>query len=229
MAYFEETFTIGDIVRKEIEVIQGNLLEVHIAVPGGTSGKTYGGQFQHTTYVSPTVPTPVTGIDLAGLFTIAVQDDKYIKLSTTTSTLLPGRYLYGVRFTQGLNTNTSSLREFLVLPGAVSGGGSIIQPGVTTAVLIAQHNDNPLAHNGLIGGGGGLLPYTAGFTQADLSTAGILVKLHGLSSRPSTVSIFDSTGELVNPSETLTSTTAFSADLYDYQPLVGTWLAMASV
>jgi hypothetical protein len=150
--HFEETFTIGDLVRKETEVVQGDTLEILVKAPGGTTGKTFVSQFQHKSYVNTSMPVPVPGVDLAGLFTVTVVDLQSIKLSTPTSSLLPGRYLYKVTATAAGAVNTSSLREFLVLASSIPDGstGSVLTPAADTAAQIAQHNSDPSAHGELL-------------------------------------------------------------------------------
>lgn len=227
--YISETFSIGDLVRKETEVQLGSTLQILLSVPGGTLGKTFSSSFHHATAVLPQLPS----VDIAGAFTVVIADSNRVELSTPTGSLLPGRYVYDVTATSGLIVSTSATREFVVLQSISSagnggGGGAILPPDATASALVSQHNLDPLAHGGQLGGGEGAATYSTNFTQSDLSTAGILVRQHGLTRRPSTVSVFDNAGELVTQTSTLTSTTAVAVDLVDFIPMDGTWQLIAS-
>lgn len=117
MPYLAETYTIGDIVRKETEIAQGSTLQLTVQVPGGTAGKAFASTFRHT---SATLPQPV-GVDIAGAFTVTVLDSATVQLSTPTGTLLPGRYVYDITATLGSTVSVSSAREFVVLQSVTAG------------------------------------------------------------------------------------------------------------
>jgi hypothetical protein len=220
---YEETYTIGQLARKEIEVVAGSTLEIEISVPGGTVGKTFTSQFQHQTYVSPTEPAPVVGVNLAGAFTVTVLNDKQIRLSTPTDTLLNGRYLYDVVSTGAGRSSVSSVREFRILIPVTlaSPGAPVLPPSQGAAALIEAHNDDVNAHNGLLGGGGA--SYSVLFTNSDLDLDGLLTRGHGLPTKPDSVLIYAEDGQLVSPASVYTTSSVVTVDLYDFRPLLGIW------
>lgn len=219
---YEETYTIGQLGRKETEVVAGSTLEIVIEPPGGTVGKTFTSQFQHVTYVSPTVPAPTPGVVLAGSFTVTVLNSSQILLSTPTDSLLNGRYLYDVVSTGGGRSSVSSVREFKVLiPVTLASTGSpVLPPGQGAATLVNAHNNDPGAHNGLLSGGA---TYSVTFTDSDLDSNGLLTRNHGLSTRPDNVLILADDGQLVSPASVYSTSSIVTVDLYDFRPLTGVW------
>jgi hypothetical protein len=219
---YEETYTVGQLVRKEVEVVAGSTLEITVNVPGGTVDKTFTSQFQHQTYVSPTDPAPVVGVDLAGAFTVTILNDKQIRLSTPTDTLLNGRYLYDVVSTGAGRSSVSSVREFRVLVPVTlaTPGAPILPPSQGTAALIQAHNDNVNAHNGLLGGGAS---YSVLFTDSDLDLNGLLTRGHSLPTKPDSVLIYAEDGQMVSPASVYATSSIVAVDLYDFRPLSGVW------
>lgn len=223
------TAVIGRPIRDESEIALGSNLSIRVAAPGGTAGKTYVSNFRHETYVSPTDPTPPPGLFLIGSFSITTTPAEVV-LETSTDLLAPGRFVYDIVSTepnpvsgQPSIVSTSSLREFIVNGSITSAGTGTapLPPDGGLAGLIATHNSDPDAHGGL--SGGGVAEYEITFTDADLSSGDILVKLHGLPSRPSGVLVYDADDATVDPSWVRVSQSAIEIDFSDFRPLAGTW------
>jgi hypothetical protein len=66
--------------------------------------------------------------------------------------------------------------------------------------------------------------FERGFTQADLSIAGIFAVAHGLNTRPSGVTVYDGTGEEIQPDRiTVLNLDTIAVDLASYAPIAGIW------
>ena len=62
------------------------------------------------------------------------------------------------------------------------------------------------------------------FVQSDLTAAGILSVVHGLSTNPSAVAVFDETGEQVTPNGwRIISASTIEVDVSSFTPIPGTW------
>lgn len=66
--------------------------------------------------------------------------------------------------------------------------------------------------------------YKTSFTQGDINIADAYVAIHNLNTASASVSVFDETGEHINPREiTITDSNTITIDLSDYTPINGTY------
>lgn len=227
MPSYEETFTIGEQVRREIEISRGSTLVLPITVPGETAGKTFTATFKHHTYESSTVPTPAQGVDLVGSFLVTVLDGSRVQLSTATGTLLLGKYYYSIISTVTASgfVSSSSLREFNVI-GTVTfttDGPGVLPPQASLESFISAHNSDLGAHSAYRG------TFSTTFSQADITLHGLLIRSHTLPQRPTSVIVYDESGYLVSPAAITATLSMVSLDLSDFTPINGSWLLVAAV